>query len=90
MVQNTPTGCGNDLPIFLGIDFLGLKSRSVNYFFVGAYVGRSRYICYPQGWNIATNIPLAPEKMPWVPSIFLQSASLGKSRNFEKMNYLQF
>ena len=33
MVQNTPTRCGNDLPILLRSDTFLLKSRSVYYSF---------------------------------------------------------
>ena len=50
MVQNTPTGCGNDLPMFLRSDIFLLKSRSVNFFFLGLFSNFSG-IWEPENWD---------------------------------------
>ena len=44
VVQNTPTGCGNNLPILLRSHIFLLKSRSVNYFFSGLFSTFSRIL----------------------------------------------
>ena len=73
MGQNTPRGCGNDLPILLRNNIFA-KIEKCKLYFLSSSFGFLRCL---DCWK---NIYI----YRW------QSASLVKSRNFEKMDYVQF